>query len=169
MANSTQVRWLRNGVEVTRESVLSTLSVLSFQTTAAAEALMRGMHHEAVVCGVSEGFQSGVAAFKCEVVDAHDIEADSIAPSGHYYGCHVFTCDGVGCILPADHCDCGFIAPLAAFLERLAAWIRSHTHHAHVDGERIVIGIATVDREQVLSTSLEYVRTMTEARDALGY
>lgn len=54
-------------------------------------------------------------------------------------------------------------------LERLAAWIREHGHHAHIDGRQIVVGIATVDRERVLSSSIERVSNLREARNALGY
>lgn len=57
-------------------------------------------------------------------------------------------------------------------LERLARWIRSHDHHAHVAGGKVVIGIATVDLSatpRVWSTSLEYAKNLKQARDALGY
>jgi hypothetical protein len=59
---------------------------------------------------------------------------------------------------------------VGAFVNILLAWVLGHGHHAHItpDG-RICIGIPTVDRERVESTSIEYVRTYKEARDALGY
>lgn len=54
--------------------------------------------------------------------------------------------------------------------ERLLAWIRDHCHHAHIcaDGS-ICVGIATIHRDGTRSTTLEYVRTVGQARDALGY
>ncbi len=47
-----------------------------------------------------------------EDLDQFGIEPEDICRSGRYqghkFGCHVFECDGIGCILPAGHCDCGF-------------------------------------------------------------
>lgn len=58
---------------------------------------------------------------------------------------------------------------MASQLERLAAWIRSHDHHAHVAGDQVVIGIATVDRDGVWHSWVQRVSTLSAARDALGY
>jgi hypothetical protein len=52
----------------------------------------------------------------------------------------------------------------------LLRWIQSHGHHAHTtpDG-RICIGIAAIELHGERSTSVDYVRTYSQARDVLGY
>ncbi len=41
------------------------------------------------------------------------IEREDIAEGGpavgHRYGCHIFECDGIGCVLPAGYCDCDYL------------------------------------------------------------
>jgi hypothetical protein len=38
-------------------------------------------------------------------IEREDI-CDSGIGKGHRYGCHIFECDGIGCVLPAGFCDC---------------------------------------------------------------
>jgi GGDEF domain-containing protein len=54
-------------------------------------------------------------------------------------------------------------------LERLAEWIRGHDCYARVEGDEIVIGSHAVGRDREPFTMIDRVRSLSEARDVLGY
>jgi len=54
-------------------------------------------------------------------------------------------------------------------LHRLAQWIRSHAVHAFARDGFVLCGFHAVDRDNVPFTELQHVRSLAQARDALGY
>lgn len=59
--------------------------------------------------------------------------------------------------------------PNDAGLERLAAWIRSHGFTATVTDTGVEVQIPWVGPTGDTGTAIEHVRTVSEARTALGY
>lgn len=61
------------------------------------------------------------------------------------------------------------VAVHAPRMERLARFIRSHYAHAFVRGVTVLCGFHAMTGDRLPFTMLETVRTLEEARDALGY